>query len=273
MNVLLVSLQKNFSIISLKLLHEILRREGFNSNILYIQGFPEDSKSLDSLKGYIKDFSPNWVGISLTSSEYKYAKNFTLFLKKHFDFPVIWGGVEPTVTPEHGLPYADYVCIGEGEKAVVDISNAIKNGERLETINNLAYKDGDNIHINPLNPLLESMDDLPYIPRVAKNSFFLHKGKVVELTHELVRKNSVLHASIYRIINSRGCPMRCTFLCKFFLLRFVSEISFSDCIARTHYRRNSTRNTGALTSSGNFFFRRKLFCPKKRRFRQVFQVI
>ncbi len=211
MNVLLVSLQKNFSIISLKLLHEILLREGFNSNILYVHGFPEDSKSLDSLRGYIKDFSPSWVGISLTSSEYKYAKSFTLFLKKYFDFPVIWGGVEPTVSPEHCLPYADYVCIGEGEKAVIDISNTIKNGGRLEKVNNLAYKDGNEIRINPLNPLWENMDELPYIPRVAKNSYFLYKGKVVELTHELVRKNTVLQASIYRVINSRGCPMRCTF--------------------------------------------------------------
>ncbi len=211
MNVLLVSLQKNFSIIGLKLLHEILLREGFNSNILYIHGFPQDSKSLDSIKGFVKDFSPEWIGISITSAEYNYAKDFTLFLKKNFDIPIIWGGVEPTISPEHCIDYADYVCIGEGEKVVIDISNAIKNGKKLEDINNLAYKDGNEIHRNPLNPLIENMDELPFIPRVPSNAFFLYKSKVVDLTHKLVRKNTVLQASIYRVLNTRGCPMRCTF--------------------------------------------------------------
>jgi len=227
MNVLFVSVQKNFSIIGPKLLHQILLKEGFNSNILYINGFSNnDSKSLDSLKGYIKDLSPAWIGVSLTSAEYKYARDFSLFIKKHFDFPIIWGGVEPTSTPEHCLPYADYVCIGEGEKATLDISYALKNGEKLENINNLAYKDGNEIHRNPLNPLVENMDDLPYIPRVATNSFFLNKGKVVELTHSLVKRNTVLSASWYRVINSRGCPMSCTFCVNSFYYNLYPEYHF-----------------------------------------------
>ncbi len=213
MKVLLVSVQKNLNIIGLKLLHQILRENGYDSYLLYINRFdPANLKMMNALEGFIRDLDPSWVGISLTASEFWDAKALTEFLKANFDsFPVIWGGVQPTVATKRCAEIADYVCVGEAEKTVLDICEAIKDGVDIRKLNNMAWVEKGQLNINPLNPLVENLDMLPFVPRLAENSFILFWDRVYPLNRKLYMKFSAFRGGIYRIVTSRGCPFRCSY--------------------------------------------------------------
>jgi len=110
--------------------------------------------------------------------------------------PIAVGGSHTTFFPEFIYnKEIDIICIGEGDKAVVDLAHALDNKEDYSRINNLIVKDRDNnITRNILNPLIEDLDSLPFCDRqiYQKYSYF--------------RK-----CAITNIIASRGCPYNCSF--------------------------------------------------------------
>lgn len=213
MRVLLISVQKNLNILNLKLLHSLLLREGIDSYLLYLTRFnSENKKMLQSLEGFVRELQPHWVGISLTAIEFPNARDVTQFLKSKFDYlPIIWGGIYPTSAQEKCSKYADYLCIGEGENTVLDICKAIENGNSLKSVNNLAWLENGSLHVNPLHPLIDNLDALPFVPRLAPKSFILFKDKVLPLNRKLYMKHSAFAGGIYRIVSSRGCPYRCAY--------------------------------------------------------------
>ena len=191
MRVLLLSLQKNLNILGLKLLHQILLENGYESGLLYINRYqPDNHQMLESLEGFVRDYNPAWIGISLTASEFSSARDVTIYLKQKLDIPIIWGGVQPTADPTRCTKYADFVCIGEAEKTVIDICNAIKDGKSLKTVNNMAWMEDGKVIQNPLNPLIQDLNQLPYVPRLAKNAYILFKDKVHVLDRKLL---SLIH--------------------------------------------------------------------------------
>ena len=51
------------------------------------------------------------------------------------DLPFVWGGYHPSLWPELAIKsdLVDFVVIGPGEDAIVDIANSIRDGKRLES--------------------------------------------------------------------------------------------------------------------------------------------
>jgi len=155
MNILLISIQNDLDIIGLKYLHYYLLKNGYNSFLLYLPNFnSSDDNVFKNISKFVLEIDPIFIGISLISTEYYNARDLTIYLKNNFkSIPVIWGGVHPTISPEMCLDYADYVCIGEGERTILDLANAVNNNESVKTINNLCYIENDQIKKNMYNPL------------------------------------------------------------------------------------------------------------------------
>lgn len=67
-------------------------------------------------------FRPDYLALSLTTGSHKTLLSLAAELKKEYGLPVIAGGPHATFFPE-GIPVeaADFVVIGQGEKAIVDI--------------------------------------------------------------------------------------------------------------------------------------------------------
>lgn len=62
----------------------------------------------------------NLIGISCLSLNAERAIQVIEFLKP-LGIPIVWGGIHATLNPEKCLEYADIVCIGEGERAILDL--------------------------------------------------------------------------------------------------------------------------------------------------------
>ncbi|MBF0589214.1 MAG: cobalamin-dependent protein, partial [Magnetococcales bacterium] len=77
--------------------------------------------------------------------------------------PIVFGGIHINIESGQVLsrPFIDYICVGEGEQAVVDLADALHLGESVQGIPNIGWKDGDTQRINPPRPLAH-MDTLPF---------------------------------------------------------------------------------------------------------------
>jgi hypothetical protein len=100
---------------------------------------------------------------------------------------------------------ADYVARGEGEETILDIAEALHTGADMRSIRNIAYlKDGELVQ-NPLRPLIEDLDSLPY---------YLHGDEHFACIEndELALHDPIFSAEkMYLANTSRGCLGQCTY--------------------------------------------------------------
>jgi anaerobic magnesium-protoporphyrin IX monomethyl ester cyclase len=108
----------------------------------------------------------------------------------------VFGGPHPTYFPEFvEEPGVDGVCLGEGEGAIVDLADAVEAGRPLTGLQNWWFKRDGQIERNPLRPLVDDLDALPFPDRAV----------LFELDH-FTRQSGIKH-----FITSRGCPYDCTY--------------------------------------------------------------
>jgi radical SAM superfamily enzyme YgiQ (UPF0313 family) len=216
MNVLLVSLQKNVDVSGLKFLHYYLLHSGYNSFLLCLPNFDKnDSHAFNNIIKFIDNKKPGFIGISLMSLEYSNAAALTDSLKNRFsNIPVIWGGIHPTIDPDTCLVSADYVCLGEGERSILDFADAANTNGDPKGINNLCYMENGRLRKNPMYPLIENLDDIPSYEHIPDNGFLQEKnGLIQKINKKAFRRYNRFRGTIYDTVSSRGCPFKCTFCC------------------------------------------------------------
>lgn len=126
--------------------------------------------------------------------------------------PIIWGGTHATVAPDECLECADIVCVGEGERAMLQLADRMDRGQDPTTIGGLAFRAGGpfgNRHEvrNPVEPLIENLDDLPFPDYDLGTHWVADDGHLVPARPENLRGA----LDRLRVETTRGCPYRCTF--------------------------------------------------------------
>jgi len=161
------------------------------------------TKVYDEIKKEIESFRPDFVGFSGYEMSFPIIKKIGLFIKKEWpEIEIIVGGYYPTLVPEEviGFPAVDIVCLGEGERPLLALLDARDKGEKTVHINNLWFKEGRQIIKNPIGPLIENLDELPFPDRELLD-YQAH------LNLERKGQRNV------KVMASRGCPYVCTYCC------------------------------------------------------------
>lgn len=79
---------------------------------------------------------------------------------------VVLGGTHVTFSPEEVLrPSIDAVCIGEAEGAILELAERIAGGKAWQDVGNLAIASEGRVVKNPLRPLINPLDSLPFPDR------------------------------------------------------------------------------------------------------------
>jgi radical SAM superfamily enzyme YgiQ (UPF0313 family) len=131
---------------------------------------------------------PDMVGVSLTTRQWLRAQCLIAAIRERCDVPVVAGGLHATFSAEAVLtaPGFDYVCLGEGEEAMLDLVEALAVGAPTHAIPNIWARG----HARPrLRPPLEPLDRLPFMSR--------------DLLDE---PRGTVHMT-----TQRGCPFPCTY--------------------------------------------------------------
>ena len=229
-NIMLIALQDNLDVIGLKSLHYQLLSHGYTSHLLFIPVF-SNAGLFNSVCNLVDKLSPLFVGMSLMSVEYTRALSLSRAIKLHSpSTPLIWGGIHPTIAPETCLEYADFVCVGEGERFIVDFAKSIANRSDPEVLDSLVYQRKGQVYRNALYPFIEDLSVLPICEHIPKNSYVFHKGKIVPLDIRFFKKFSRYSGTIYSIMSSRGCPFSCTYCCNNALAKIhgTRQVRFRD---------------------------------------------
>lgn len=178
-----------------------LEKAGFEVQMLdnYLQ-----NKPLKEVKQLIADFSPSLVGITCGSATYKRCVETAAAIKEAKpDCTVVVGGWHSSYLPDTLLshPEIDYVVMGEGERAMTKLADALIAGdlEAASAVAGVACRGPDGNIRNP--PVyIENMDEIPY---PARHLLPLEQySRIVEFLN-------AKPADIMSI--SRGCVFSCGF--------------------------------------------------------------
>lgn len=103
-----------------------LRKHGFSSRVM--DRYDEKYIDLDT-EQFVKEVhknQPRYIGISAITCQSPDAENITRYSKSEFpNVPIILGGVHYSALLEEGLKIADYVVIGDGEHATMEILQGV----------------------------------------------------------------------------------------------------------------------------------------------------
>ena len=161
------------------------------------------TKTTDPIKDFtdlLDLYKPDIVGLSVLSDTFEMGVDYIKIAKKR-NIPVFVGGIYPTFAPEEVIAneYIDYICMGEGEYAVLELCKALASDKSIDNIKNFWIKKKDGTVIkNQLGPLV-NVNELPY----PDYSIF-----------EPERFYRPMHGKVLRILPMelhRGCPYTCAF--------------------------------------------------------------
>jgi radical SAM superfamily enzyme YgiQ (UPF0313 family) len=192
-----------------------LKMHGYPCKQVYLT--KHDLETPDELKAilaFIEKEGPDLVGFSLMSFNFNRTKRISAEIKRRFSqLPIIWGGIHPTFDPEESIQHADYVCVGEGEDAFLELVQALDEGRPTESIPNIWCNKNGRVTRNDVRRLIQNLDDYPYPQMDWESNFVLDEGEIKPLSHQLYRKYVQYSGTMYDIIASRGCPYSCSYCC------------------------------------------------------------
>jgi len=153
----------------------------------------------------ITELNPKLIGFSVPSPYVPIARRLTKLIKNNSSSSlVIWGGVHPTISPESCSKEVDMLCMGEGEGAITDLVRCLRDKKPYQSIKNLWVKNGDHFIKNPMRPLIQDLDSLPF-PFYGNDSYYFINS------NRITKKDPLVFDNYFWVQTSRGCPYSCSY--------------------------------------------------------------
>lgn len=200
-----------------------LKRHGFRVNLIFLRptDFWGQTRQRFSPHYYNGDLSDALyrqliavckdsavIGLSVWTHQVEQVTLVTNRLHRELDAPVIWGGIHPTSYPEEAVRVADAICIGEGDASFLKLVQAVDDGRDYRATAGFWFRDGDRIIRNPGEPLVENLDEMPFMDFEFEEHYVNDQGTLKRMDMRLMRK--YYGAKLWTMF-SQGCPYKCTF--------------------------------------------------------------
>lgn len=174
----------------------VLKQSGHNVKLVVIT---PTTKLEKKFKDIFKGFHTDMVCLTSVSSQMPLIRKIGYAIRKAAPRTfIVMGGVHPTLNPDDTISadFVDAVCVGEGEEAVIELSEQLQAGTAPSGIKNLWIKNHSTgqIQKNPQRPFRKDLDSLPFIDREMWEPYISNKKGV-----------------LYTVLAGRGCPNRCTY--------------------------------------------------------------
>ena len=152
----------------------------------------------DEFKEKLKIFNPDLIAVSVMTGFFDQVIDLLKAVPPNCQ--VILGGVHPTISPNKTLAKdeVDFICVGEGEELLIELAEALKNNKDYSKIRNLGYKKNEYCIINSQRPFID-MNQLP-----APDWSLFDERHLFRPYLGNIYKGSF-------IVQSRGCPAKCTY--------------------------------------------------------------
>jgi radical SAM superfamily enzyme YgiQ (UPF0313 family) len=167
------------------------------------------NKNYDIVRKKIENFKPNIIGFYSVASQYEFISNISKFMKLNYpEIFLIIGGPHATLNPDIIIKDSfDAICIGEGERPMLELTNMLEKNEFPSDIRNLWIKKDGKIEKNQMAPFYEKLDLLPFPDRKMWEEY-------IDYIQNFLENNISL-------LLGRGCPYSCTYCCNHALRRIT----------------------------------------------------
>jgi radical SAM superfamily enzyme YgiQ (UPF0313 family) len=226
MKITLISPYPDITAFGIRTISSFLKKHGHNTRLIFLPD-PHGDDLIYGVERYEKDIldelialciGSDLIGISLMTNFFEGAVQITRKIKSSTDIPVIWGGIHPTIRPEESLEYADMVCVGDGEDAMLELVSRMEKGDDYLNIANLWVKSNGKIIKNSLRPLARDLDIYPFPDYSMDDHHAIFDGHIRPVTSNLTRlllekgtTSTYVKKIVYQTMTGRGCPHKCTY--------------------------------------------------------------
>jgi len=216
MKISLISITPSVDDFGLRTISACLKQAGHDVNLFFLVKEFYKKYSETAMNNLVKlTKGSDLAGISVMTNFFDNAIQITQKLKNNYNFPIVWGGIHPTIRAEESLDYADMVCIGEGEETIVELADKIQNKQYYYDIKGMGFNDKGKKIVNGLRPLpgsknaviIKSLDQIPFQDYDYRSHLVLKGENIVRMDAQIMEQCSVT----YMTLPTRGCPFGCTF--------------------------------------------------------------
>ncbi len=175
----------------------VLHAKGHEMDLMHVSEKYKPVPSSEEIIDYIRETEPGLVGFSVMSQQYDWVVQQSKAIRQAMPkLTQTIGGVHCTMVPDevHKSKLFDYVCVGEGDWALLELMDALEKGAQPHTLANFRSWMGSVPVSNPVAPFpdLEKLPPLDY-------DIFDMKAVMKETRGWM------------GILTSRGCPYKCTY--------------------------------------------------------------
>ena len=254
MKIVLVALYDVHSF-GVRCLHTTLEEAGYDVHTVFFHASTYvdhlwTGDELDQLVATISGLAPDIVGISVRSPLFPLFKELSGHLRSALQTFIVAGGHHATVKPEECVPFADAVCVGEGEGALLDLCRHVERQRPMsdiQTIPNLVFETPEGITRNPLRPLRQNIDQT-------------YDRLYSEKHHYLFCDPGFDSEDRMAVLTTRGCFFDCTFcynqslksICRG-LGRYVRRKSVDNVVSEIEYLKERFHCLKEITFADNVF--------------------
>jgi anaerobic magnesium-protoporphyrin IX monomethyl ester cyclase len=194
--------------LGISLLSSILRAEGHQTDLAFNAALFDDrynlhvpwlARLLDDTGGVLDAIArqqPDVLAFSAVTNTYRWLVEVAAKAREMLPgVRVVFGGVHASVVPELVLDsgVVDFVCIGEGERALPRLLREIAAGGPSGPVDNILYRDEKGALVRGAIPgFIQNLDSLPPFDK--------------HLWEDYIRVGD-----LYITMTSRGCPFRCVY--------------------------------------------------------------
>lgn len=161
----------------------------------------------EHLTEYLRNNAFDIVGVSVIAGYYQYRKLLKISdavnAVQNRPFYII-GGHGPSPEPEYFLKKtgADLVVVGEGERTILNVIDALQGRKTFSDVKGIAYLENGRLVVNERQPLIDDIDTIP-IP--AYELFPMDHYSLLRMPHITSTERCV------PILSGRGCTFTCNF--------------------------------------------------------------
>lgn len=162
---------------------------------------PVENINYSNLKNKLEQIKPDVVGITtMTFTLIDVMQTAKIIKQLNPEIKIVLGGPHVNIYPSQTLQNKeiDFLVLGEGEQAFVDLLNNINNKNELEKIQGLVFRNNQEIINTGARPLIQNLDSLPHPAR--------ELTQYKKYFSVVAQKNPTT-----TMFTSRGCPYKCLF--------------------------------------------------------------
>lgn len=208
-DICLISVSHDINNLGMRRISSFLKLNNIGVRLIFVSTAFEKLSSSGLMEIIKKVEGFDLIGISFMTNFKDVAFQISDAIRKHTTAKIIMGGVHATNDFENCLDKADFVVLGEGEHATLQIFKSLRENKNKFMIPNVYYKMNEKMIKNKLC-LADDFDNLPFMDYNLDDDYIYEYGKVNHLDKNLFR---CYFGKTYYIMTSYGCPFNCSYCC------------------------------------------------------------